>query len=648
VPSGSYPVYTNPDGSWSLSGPRRWVAGFFPGSLWYEYERSASASWRTAAIERQAAVRPYATDTGTHDIGFMMMPGFGHGYRLTGDPAFRQTLLTAADSLSQRYDPAIGMVRTLNTAEDFWVYNDTMINIGLLYWGARNGGDRAWRDMGTNHALRTVRDFLRPDGGSYHYVAYDESTGRILDRGQGQGYADESTWSRGQAWIIYGLTTAYAETGDPRLLQGIHRATDYWEARCPDDLVPYWDFDAPRIPDEPRDDSAAAIAASAFVELSRLEPDAARRARYGRLAEDTLATLCSPAYLSNDPEWPALLMHGTYAAMIGAADHGTSWGDYYFREALMRQTARVRRSAGPDRYLTAVRASRLAFDSADIAVVASGADYPDALAASALAGAYDTPLLLTEPHRPPSSVRTEIARLGVREVVIIGGSDAVDTQVERAFDAMPGVDTRRIAGANRYETATAVATAVLRADPSGGRVFIVRGDAFADALAVSPLAYSASAPVLLVEPDAVPRSVRALLADPRITDAVIVGGSAAVSPATFAQLDSALGVNATRVGGADRYATAALVAEWGITNSLADPAFVGLATGSDYPDGLTGGAVCGAHGGVLLLSMPAELGSPAEEFLRTHATLSTGVEIFGGETAVPGVAAFDASRALMR
>jgi putative cell wall-binding protein len=636
LPTDRYPFHTHGGTSWTTVEPKSWIAGFLPGSLWYEYQRTGWGQWRSAATQRLGPLEFNKNATTNHDIGFILLNSYRNGHRLTDDPAYRDVLVQGASSLSTRYDPLIGMVRTRNTDRDFWVYNDTMMNIELLYWGARNGGDPAWRGMATSHALRTITDFLRPDGSSYHYVAYSESTGKVVDKGQGQGYAKESTWSRGQAWIIYGLAMAYRETGDARLLAGAHRASDYWRSNVPTDLVPYWDFDAPGIPNEPLDSSAAAIAAAAFVELGTLDPDPARRIEYLQMARDTLESLTSPAYLSTDPAFPAVLMHGTYAETINSSDHGLSWGDYYLAEAIARLRTEVVRYAAPDRFSTAVRVSQLEFESADTVVIVNGMVFSDALSASSLAGLYDAPVLLTTPGKLPYSVVAEIERLGATKAYIVGGPASVSWSVQHALNDMPGVSVTRISGDDRFEVSANVAQHldVVRDPLYDGRVFVVSGEVFPDALSVSPTSYDHGIPVLLTPAGKLPHAVRDVLEDPDVIGTVIVGGPASVSWSVQREVSDIGGMTIERVYGPDRYTTAIEFADWAMVHGMSSSGYVGTAVGDDFPDALMGGAAVGSNGGVLLLTDGRRVSSAVDAFLRSESTTSTQVRVFGGEQRV--------------
>ncbi len=500
VPIDRYPWATEPDGGWRLDPAKAWVSGFLPGSFWLQHEMTGDSAWRTAAMRRQAPILPYSRLSASNDIGFTLLCSYGNGFRLTGDPAYRDVILTGANSLSKRFSTRVGMVRSINTTtSEFWVNSDTTMNIELLFRGAALGGPRLLREQAVSHARRVVRDFIRPDGGSYHLVVYNTSTGTVIRKGTIQGYSADSTWSRGQAWIIYGLTSAYRETGDPAFLDAVHETSDFWIDNIPADLVPYWDFDVPGIPDAPRDSSAAAITASAFLDLASIDPDPARRAEYADLGRRTVESLSSDSYLATGVLPESILLHGTAHAPAGYVDQGTSWGDYYYLEAIRRLRSQVTRLAGTDRYATAVRTSQVAFASADTVVIVSGTGFADAVSAGALAGVFDAPMLLTDPLRLPSGVATEIVRLGATKAIVVGGAPAVSEQVAVALRALPGVSVERISGADRYATSAEVARRVIAEDPTtwSGEAFLVRGDTFADALGVSPVAYAHHAPVLL-------------------------------------------------------------------------------------------------------------------------------------------------------
>ena len=335
LPSTAYPQTTGPGGGWRTTGPGAWTSGFLPGNFWLAHQYDARRGMGSRGKTWQAGVDGQRHNTSTHDVGFMVSNSFGNAYRLTGDPRYGRVVLDAASALATRYSPKVGAIRSWNTS-DFTVIVDNMMNLELLFRAARSGGDPRWRAMAIRHALRTRADHVRRDGSTYHVVDYDPATGAVRRRRTKQGAADESTWSRGQAWAVHGFTMAYRESGDERFLRTARRTADYFIAHLPPDGIPYWDFQAPGIPREPRDSSAAAIAASGLLELAVREPDRARAARYLAAARRMLFALASSRYLAEGTSNRAVLRHGTYSKPHGRFNTGLVWGDYYFLEALLR------------------------------------------------------------------------------------------------------------------------------------------------------------------------------------------------------------------------------------------------------------------------------------------------------------------------
>jgi unsaturated chondroitin disaccharide hydrolase len=308
------------------------------------YQATGDSAWRTAAQARQAAIESQKTNTGTDDLGFMLFNSFGNGYRLTGTDSYRQVALTAAQSLATRYSSTVGAIRALDntsgeSATDFKTIIDDTLNLELLFWASKHGGPSSLADKALQNALTVIGNHIRTDGSSWHLVVFNSDDGSVKRKGTIQGYSDNSTWARGQAWGVYGLTMAYRESSDARMLSAARRVADWYIAHLPSDSVPYWDFDAPGIPNEPRDTSAAAVAASGLIELSQLETDATRKQRYLDAAKATLTSLSSSAYLAEGSSARSILLHGTYNKPGGDYDRGLVWGDYYFLEALLRYKA---------------------------------------------------------------------------------------------------------------------------------------------------------------------------------------------------------------------------------------------------------------------------------------------------------------------
>jgi unsaturated chondroitin disaccharide hydrolase len=334
------PTTTRTDGSWNtaLNTDRvAWTQGFFPGANWYLYDLTGDAAARSRADLWTRALEVQKTNTQTHDLGFKMVPSFAHAYRVTGDAYYKNVLLTAAASLASRFDPAIGVVICCDWNPDWQrpTVVDTMMNLELLLWGAENGGQQAWRDMAISHALKSLADMVRDDGSTYQVVDYSTS-GAIRSRGTYQGYSASSTWTRGQAWAIYGFTMVYRYTSDPRMLAAARKVSDLYLSRLGSDPIPNWDFDAPT---QQKDSSAAAAVASALFELSGFvaAPD---RDRYLLAATRMLDALASPGYLATQTPDAAVLLHGVGEFPAGkAVDAGLIYGDYYFMEALARRGA---------------------------------------------------------------------------------------------------------------------------------------------------------------------------------------------------------------------------------------------------------------------------------------------------------------------
>ncbi|AKJ01801.1 Glucuronyl hydrolase [Archangium gephyra] len=339
LPETEYPSETLPDGTWDTTDADSFTSGFLPGSFWALYEYTGAPIWRTRAERWQAGLESQKDRTDDQDLGFILFTSFGNAYRLTGQESYRRILLTAASSLSQRYDARMGLIRSrgdLDDEDEFEVIIDSMMNIELLFWAARNGGRRELYDMAHQHALSVLESHVRADGSTYQTVNFDPRTRMLREQGKEQGCRWNTTWSRGQAWAVYGFTVAYRETKDPRMLRAARLTADYFIRHLPSDEVPYWDFQAPNIPKEPRDSSAAAATASALVELSQLETRPERALRYREAARDILRSLASPAYLDSNRRTSAILLHGTAFRPHDRFDTGLIYGDYFFLEALLR------------------------------------------------------------------------------------------------------------------------------------------------------------------------------------------------------------------------------------------------------------------------------------------------------------------------
>ncbi|MDR1344343.1 MAG: glycoside hydrolase family 88 protein [Tannerellaceae bacterium] len=330
-----------------------WCSGFFPGLLWYLYENDSRQELLDYAVEYTARIAGEQYNTHTHDLGFMLYCSFGNAFRLTDDTACLQVLLTGAASLATRYNPTIGLIRSWDhTNGGQWQYPviiDNMMNLELLFMAARESGDKSYYDISVSHADKTMEQHFRQDYSSYHVVSYDTITGLPHVKQTHQGYADESAWARGQAWGLYGYTVAYRETKDVRYLEQAKHIAAFLlsHPNMPEDYIPYWDFNAPGIPDEPRDASAAAIICSALIELSDYV-DETLASQYLKVAEKQIRTLASPEYTALPGEnGNFILMHSVgHLPGNSEVDVPLTYADYYYVESLMRYKKLLSGKAG--------------------------------------------------------------------------------------------------------------------------------------------------------------------------------------------------------------------------------------------------------------------------------------------------------------
>lgn len=328
--------------AWNFVGNGDWTCGFYAGILWFAYAYTHNPAWKTQADEATRALTPVAFRPHfDHDLGFMLNNSFGNGYRLTKDTMYKRVLLAAADSLAKLFNPRIGTILSWPGMRQTmgWPHNtiiDNMMNLELLFWASKNGGSRHLYDVAVKHAETTMANHFRPDYSAYHVVVYDTVTGKKIKGVTHQGYANTSMWARGQSWAIYGFTMVYRETKDPRFLDFAQKVADIYLKRLPEDRVPFWDFDDPSIPNAPRDASAAAISASALLELSGYVKDHDKARYYRSQAETMLNALSAPPYRSGDTN-AAFLLHSTgNLPAKGEIDASIIYADYYYMEGLLR------------------------------------------------------------------------------------------------------------------------------------------------------------------------------------------------------------------------------------------------------------------------------------------------------------------------
>ncbi len=320
---------------------RSWTSGFYPGTLLYIYENTGDPEILAEAERHLAILEKEKHFTGHHDLGFMMFCSFGNAFRILGKPEYKATIDTSAQSLSTRYRPNAKVIQSWNSSSRWEgpVIIDNMMNLELLTWVSANGGDPKFAQIAVNHANTTLKHHFRDDYSSYHVVDYDMETGGVIKKLTHQGTADESAWSRGQGWALYGYTMLYRFTKDKDYLKQAKGIGNFIldHPNMPEDMVPYWDFNAPGIPNASRDASAAAIMASALLELGQYTSGKKKR-RYIAAAEKMLQSLSSPEYRSKPGENGGFLLMNSVGNMNknSEVDVPLTYADYYFVEALSR------------------------------------------------------------------------------------------------------------------------------------------------------------------------------------------------------------------------------------------------------------------------------------------------------------------------
>lgn len=321
-----------------------WTEGFLPGTLWNLYKVTKNEKWKIAAEQLQSQFEHHKSLTNDHDIGFIFNCSYGNGYRTTKNEAFKQVMITAGESLITRYNPVIKAIQSWDVdrgwqAERGWkfpVIIDNMMNLELLFELTEITGDPKYSKVAIAHANTTLKNHFREDYSSYHMIDYDPETGAARNKQTVQGYKDDSSWARGQSWGLYGFTMCYRYTKDEKYLKHAEGIANYIinHKNLPADGVPYWDYYAPNIPNEPRDASSAALAASALIELDKYSAE-----NYAPFIDKVLTSLSSEEYLAPVGENHFFLLKHS----VGSIPHGEeinvplNYADYYYIEALIRR-----------------------------------------------------------------------------------------------------------------------------------------------------------------------------------------------------------------------------------------------------------------------------------------------------------------------
>ena len=321
-----------------------WTSGFFSGTLWYIYEQTQNEYFKESALTFTLDLDSVKHIKWNHDVGFMMESSFGNAMRLTGVD-YKAQLIESAKSLVTRYRPDAKVIQSWD-ADQAWILDkgwtmpviiDNMMNLKLLFNATEYTGDSSFYNIAVTHANTTIKHHFREDFSSYHVIDYDKN-GEVLHKHTAQGYAHSSSWARGQAWGVYGYIETFALTGDSAYLNQAIAIANYimTNKTIPEDKVPYWDYNAPDIPDAPKDASAAAITASALFELQKRDEE--NKDLYLAYAEKILRTLASDKFLAKAGENGGFLLTHSVGNIHTGEDvnNALNYADYYFLEALLR------------------------------------------------------------------------------------------------------------------------------------------------------------------------------------------------------------------------------------------------------------------------------------------------------------------------
>ena len=318
-----------------------WCTGFYPGSLLYIYEQTKNESIKTEALRALKVIEPNQNYTGNHDLGFMMFCSYGNAYRLFKDEKYKQIIFNSAASLSTRYRPSMKAIQSWNKNQYFNcpVIIDNMMNLEMMNWVSQNGGSPLYKQIAVTHSNTSMKEFYRPDYSSYHVVDFDLTSGKVLRKITHQGAANTSAWSRGQAWGLYGFITMYRDTKNEAYLKLAKNIAAFYlnHPNLPADLVPYWDFDAGQQPIAKRDASAAAITASALLELAKYSTGD-QKEKYINASVKMMESLSNDTYRAKYGENGGFLIKHCVGALTlnSEIDVPLIYADYYFLEALKR------------------------------------------------------------------------------------------------------------------------------------------------------------------------------------------------------------------------------------------------------------------------------------------------------------------------
>lgn len=345
-----FPLYTT-DGRWSLQGDAwtNWCEGFLAGELWLLAEHTGDQELRARAEHYSRLIEPRKTDRDVHDLGFLFWSSWKRWFDSDGDPGLEAVVVEAGRTLALRFNEQGRYLRSFLAADSLFI--DIMMNVGIIFYAASRTGDNDLARIAHEHCLTTRRYLVRGDGSASHEGIFALDSGQFLRQTTQQGWRDDGSWARGQAWAIYGFGTAYRFTGDRRFLATAAACADFYIERTGERLIAPNDWEEPE-PARPFESSAAAIAAAGIWQLACLTQDTARAISYGEYALRIQHRLLAPDFLAGEhEEWDGILKHGSYHEAKGlGVDESVMWGDYFLLDGL----AMVAASLGSPRKRAAV------------------------------------------------------------------------------------------------------------------------------------------------------------------------------------------------------------------------------------------------------------------------------------------------------
>lgn len=342
--NGLFP-HVSENGAYHLNDNDDWTNGFWTGMLWLCYEQSKDEQFREVAVQTVKSFRRRLAEHKVldhHDIGFLYSLSAKAQWIIEGDQEAKQLALAAADVMMKRWRANIELIQAWGLEGDEKnggrIIIDCLMNLPLLFWAAQHTGDTRYAEAAVLQAEKSRRFLVRGDDSSYHTFYFNQQSGEAIRGGTEQGYSDGSTWTRGQAWGIYGFALAYHYTGNKQYQQTSLRMAKYFLERLPEDGVVYWDFSAPIDEHTKRDSSAAAIAICGIHQLLQTLPAEHPDSAYLQQGMNTsLQGLIQHYSTMNNPEAEGLLERGSYHVRGGISpDDYMIWGDYFYMEALMR------------------------------------------------------------------------------------------------------------------------------------------------------------------------------------------------------------------------------------------------------------------------------------------------------------------------